>query len=241
MEIPRQIYVFSPTRSDTVKLLLSKLHAHRLVRFDGLSFLYKGRPVEFNKRDVVICWGVKVPQVMEPHIINAHTVYLDDIALNKNLRHVVVPGTGVAYMQIGHYSSSTEYDKALGILREKGISAYGSGDYVPCSHLYGFYSPWFRYEKAHKVSVVNGKVISAEQHTYNVKQYTLNQNPDSVITENALGIIKNLKLDFGVVYFLEAKRKDLFLRKVITAPTLTQEEADEWVDALLTGLQEHGN
>ena len=237
MEIPRQIYVFSPTRSDTVKALLSKLHAHRLVRFDGLSFLYKGRPVEFNKRDVVICWGVKVPQMLEPRIVNANTVYLDDIALNKNLRHVVVPGSGVAYLQVGRYTASGEYDKQLEHLREKGITAYGSGNYVPCSHLYGYYYPWFRYEKAHKISVVNGKVISAEQHTYNVKQYTLNQNPDEGITANAIAMIKNLGLDFGVVYFLEGKRKELFLKKVITAPTLTQEEADEWVDALLTGLQ----
>lgn len=234
MEIPRQIYVYSPARTDTVKMLLSKLPAHRLVRFDGLTFLSKGRPVEFEKNDVVICWGVKAPRMMEPRILNAHTTYIDDIALNKQLRSTAIPG--VMHHQVGKYASSHDYEQARLLLQKQRIDAFGSGQYVPCSHLYGYYAAWFRYEKAHRVSVVNGKVIHAEWHNYGAKEYTQNPTPDDTLLTSAVAVIQALKLEFGVVYFFQARRGEYYLRRVNTAPTLTQDEADVWVDALLSML-----
>lgn len=64
-------YVFSTNPSNGARDITQALGATRLRRFDGMNFFRKGKRIQFNPDDVLVCWGSPVSEFDGPRIINS--------------------------------------------------------------------------------------------------------------------------------------------------------------------------
>ncbi len=82
------IYVYSHIKSNGARDLVEGLGATRLRNFDGMDFYRKGKKIQINEGDVIICWGNRVPDMDGVRILNAgetvgNNKYKDAVALSE--------------------------------------------------------------------------------------------------------------------------------------------------------------
>src|SRR5688572_33445485 len=76
------LYVYAPKLTTGVEELIGILQAKRLVRHDGMHFLYRGTPIEFAPTDAIVCWGAHIPPIQNVPVLNANVEYPTLLQLN---------------------------------------------------------------------------------------------------------------------------------------------------------------
>lgn len=197
-------YFYAPVVYDRLKEFITTLGAKRLIRFDGMRFLNKGRPVEFNKNDIIICWGYHVPTVPNVRMLNSNSMYPNQVLLNIDLHTRVTRQDYVVGYELIMYKNLVAYNQALFEQRNstKNVKIVAYKD-VP-----GYGMRRFDINNDYKVHIFLGKLINV-----------IDNIPDNVVKE-AISVLNNLHMDFGVVYVSKIN-STYVIRKVMTAPKFT--------------------
>lgn len=66
-----KIYVYCEPKSNGAKDLVEQLNATRLRKFDGMNFWRRGKKVQFESGDVIVCWGKPAPNIEGLFVLNA--------------------------------------------------------------------------------------------------------------------------------------------------------------------------
>ncbi len=213
------IYVYAPVLYPGTKELLDVLDAKRLVFHDGMQFRHKGVALQFNQEDAIVCWGHHVPPVANTLTINGSLLYKDQLTINKALARMPIPN---AMPVLWHELIPLTYDKAIAFVEENPGNLKGllriTGNMVPVKEHRNWSTRWYNFERQSKVMLFANGVYANVQKAEDV---------------DVIGKILQLyKLDFSVIC-IGTVNGTYVVRRIITAPTLTKEQAEVFGKDLL--------
>ena len=233
------IYVYAPVTTETSKALVSALGATRLVRFDGLQFLYKNKPQMFTSFDRIVCWGGHVPQLAGVPGLNYHTLYSTPLMINTHLSAPHARGTlmeNVVLFSLTPFNNDALYDTQLDQFRRLGKGL--KGVIIPSKEFYGYGTALGAFSTQYKLHIFNGKVIRAfvrhdlrndsgykpGDRWYKYNGLTVDAVP-KVIASVGVNAIDGMALNFGVVSVALGPGY-YAVRKILTAPDLPLDDVD---------------
>lgn len=206
------IYIFAPKIYPGTLELIEALQGKRLVKHDGMQFLQKGKPMRFDKADVIICWGQHVPPVDGVLMLNGNYRWTTQQEINIRMASIgnLSENVNAAIIAITRMQMS-QYITDLEILRANGgiVSREPANYHVPCEDFPGFGSRYYAFTHQTKVTLFVGKEI-----------VTSGASPNLVSISR--GLLNLLQLDFGVISvgMLGAIHT---IRKINTAPALNKD------------------
>lgn len=214
------IYVYTEQLTDTCSKLIKQLDAKLIRKFDGMYFLHKNKPISFGPTDVVICWGKHVPQVDVP-ILNANLKYHTQLSVNLHKAqrldfesHNVVGLIPRLNFKAGNHATAVEELANNGPVKNRS---------VPCKELVGYWHSWYNgFLEDYKIHMFFGKVVFAELRKKNGTRVVVTELPEHLQTIARMQL-KHLGLAFGVVTLNTMAENVVCVRKIITAPTLSDE------------------
>lgn len=220
-----QIYLYAQKDTEGLIGLLSELGAIRLRRFDGMRFWRQGKPLQFNKGDVLIGWGYMPPKLEGVQVINPFTKYVNDSALNIGKQIPIEKSVGVPCAAMEPYVNQHSYQKALKQFQEQGFEKFAktANELIPVKEANGMFTYLIQAAEKHiKVHVIGGQVVRVAVAGNDGKYKGV---PSHGIQDYAVQIVNALGLQFGVVTFLSTKNnRQTYVRKIVTAPKLSDED-----------------
>jgi hypothetical protein len=196
------IYFYAPELYPGTRELIAELGARRLRKHDGMHFLNKGVPIEFNNTDVIICWGSHVPPMENATVLNSNYSYTSQF--QANLRMNTIPAFGsYAITPIVHMPN---YQRILAQLNANNWALHKSveGGYVPSKNFPGYGTHFYSFGPTNKVTVFNQQILGDVAF-------------DAEVTFAAKNTIAQLGLVFGTVY-VNRLGTMCVVRKLLTAP-----------------------
>lgn len=241
------VYLYDPARTQTGLALTEKLNG-KLLRFhDGMSFVKKGKPIQFYRDDIIICWGRHVPKVPGTVTYNANLAYIDALRVNKGISNVV---TNLFNSQLGEwhgkiggpqiikYISESAYKKDLERLS---VNDFRNMQMLPLKEFPGYSNGRIlTLDGFYKLHVFSGKLIHAEKRVAlkkpneSGKTYTYEKvdNPLPTFMSPLVRVLGDLTVDFGMVS-VGTYKQTFYIRKILTAPELTPELVKIYANAFL--------
>lgn len=219
-----KINVYAPVLTETSAGLIKALNADRLIKFDGMNFLRKGRPVNVTG-ETIVCWGRALPTLDGCRVLNGSAKYVTQLELNQHARSRAA-NFGVSFAQVYPYASMKAWSEALDALASGKLMKKGNG--IPIKELPGYFTLWTNYAGGqYKVHVFDGKCILTgfKQNGANGNWTYDNVNSPVGIDNTAVVVVKSLGLTFGVVTVGIVDRFAV-ARKIVTTPVLTQSQIE---------------
>lgn len=220
------IYVYAPTKPQGYEELVKALNAKLLQRFDGYNFVNKGRPIEFNRNDAIVCWGSHVPPIDGVVMLNASYKWIDQLGINKQLTKICAPYTSFEPQAM----LPSEYQQAMALAQECDwrFKSTPLGMCVPLKEFENYGSRFYKFTRRGTMLVVNGHIVLEKNHG---GSGSLEKDKSTV-----LAIAANVGLDFCRISYGVAT--DTFVAlKILTAPFLTKERAEKYATHLRNLLQ----
>lgn len=225
-------YIYAPVISEGVRELAEALKAKRLVRFDGLNFVNKGKIIEFTKQDAVICWGYHVPPVPNAVTLNSSYDCVNQLFLNKQLHRIAANrGTGITVFELQEMDPlayQTELAAAKAV--DWKIKKQPPSGMIVFEEFENYGSRYYNWSRRGNVHIFNGEVALFKQ-TAGVG--TIIPKEDR---EMAKLLLKACGFDFGKVSFGVASSTFVGL-KVLTAPALDKNLVDVYAKNLLSLIE----
>lgn len=233
------IYVYAPNNNANTTALINALGSKRLRTFDGMRFLQKGKPIDFQKDDAVVCWGRHIPALDYVKVINAHPTALDHSVLRKIATEVAVQKIGISLLPIyPHTPEQIEKLKEYLVVNKK-------VKYFPYKERTGYvYANYYHagMQQEFKLFLTRKGVLYAKVSTRpkfewepiaDIAQYTF---PDNVITY-ATTLMQGLNLDFAAITITLIRSESrgitsTCIRKIVTDPNLNADELPVVANAL---------
>lgn len=228
------IYIYDPARTETGSALISLTGATPLRRYDGYRFWKAGKPVEFQKTDLIVCWGQHVPAIPDVSMLNSNLNFRNQLELNKNFGaqpgRAFLPGfLTLSACKYRDYGGS--WADSLRRLKTGQLT-----DLVAIKEFPEYGTRAVNFESQYKVHVFQGKIIRAGTRVElrTGKSKTLPGDgvwykhdyatalPEQIATGAQL-TAKFLNFDF-LLLNLGLYRGNITIRKLLSAPTLTAEE-----------------
>lgn len=226
-----KIYVYAPRETVGLRALISQLGAKRLVHFDGMVFREKGKIVELEKDSVLFGWGHMLPKMEGVRVLNPFTTAVDDMALNVGSRKLLVNTEDINSLVLSRFDSLFTYHKALNQAQAMGMQAFAEkNQIVPCKDFPDYFWSVTKLLAQFRYHIVDGNILISGGAQPFMNDYK--KKASTTCGELALKAMKRLQLDFGVVSFVVLSGKQVFLRKIITAPNLGEKEVQYWAEAI---------
>jgi hypothetical protein len=177
----------------------------------------KGRPIEFNRADAIVCWGYHVPPVANAVTLNASYDCVNQLFLNKSLNRIAANKAGmtvfeVTEMDMGVYRSELAKAKNANWTFKK---APASG-YVMFEEFEGYGSRFYNFSRKGNVHLFNGEPIHSKMSSGLLNDLDV---------EYSKKLLRATGLDFGKVSFGVASPTYVGL-KILTAPQLDKTLVD---------------
>lgn len=242
------IYIYDPLQSTTGLALVAAVKG-KLLRFhDGLNFVSKGKPISFQKDDLIICWGRHVPQVAGVSMLNSNLEHVTQLQVNRHLINVVHNIVATPMQKEGIFTKSPLV--ATRLLRYPNITIYhddlltlrdgnlGKLTYGPYKEFPGWGSERvYSFSDSYKLYLFNGKCVYSEKwlavkRRNRTDKLYVYEPVAAVLPELAepfKKIMLGLKLDFGVIT-VGVYKNNIIIRKVITAPELSTDTIQMYAD-----------
>ncbi len=220
------IYLYSPHKTENSIKLAQALDATQLRWFDGLRFVNKGKPINLDPADTVVCWGRQLPDLNYVKVINAHAT-----ASNNNLLHDAATKFITHKLGINSVPTyRTTKDKLIKLAMDiaKGLPSRG----WPCTHLENMMYSRYAISGEHKAFVSKNGIIYSK---------CVGDFSDGIIKLNyPQQLLAELGLDFGFITFSVLSREVVAFRKIVTETNLTPEVLPLVVAELKKLIQDKG-
>lgn len=199
------LYIYAPRIIPGTRELIDALQAKRLVKHDGMRFLYKGVPLEFGPSDAIVCWGAHVPPITNVPCLNTSYNYSNLASLNvRGLPFLASRGYAVF---VPSELTSKEYVDSLSTDGSWPNKTPASG-FVSIPELEGYGIQHYKFTTVQDILVFRGKAWPAgDTRAHNI----------------AVESLSLLGLDFAVVTVGSATGNSHIVLKLITAPKLDAE------------------
>jgi hypothetical protein len=220
------IYVYNKAKSPTAIALASALNGTLTRNFDGLNFLHKGKPREFNINDAIICWGDHLPALGYVKVINSHkNAHNFELLLKDNQKYASAKGFG--YVPTYNNLSEAQYKKLL-----IDLDAGKNTKFYPIKELSKTVYGRINIIEEYKYYIFN-KTIVKVKHSAGYRQSWNTIKPDAVTPtriEHLHRIINIGIMDFYVVTLSDVIGSDgythVIFRKIVSAPELSPEDVN---------------
>jgi len=234
------IYFYAPTLVEGTRELMTALDAKRLVRYDGMTFRSKGKPVTLAKGDVVVCWGAHVPEIAGIKVINASDKFTTELSINKELVAFpfLVPNSyGVEYSYNPVFCNMQDRTK---LYKDKNIGS------VYLTKYPGYVTAYIAMDKDYRIFIANGIFVKTQVRTGNKTYKTTFEDIDPLKIYNFTTAAREFTCKFGldfcavdVASFRNSYGPVIAVRKVVSAPKLPDAATVQlYKDALLTCIKE---
>jgi len=216
------IYIYAPKLFPGTRELIDTLQAKRLVRHDGMHFLYKGVPVEFGPQDTIVCWGAHAPPIPKVPCLNASGEHPGMLDFNtRAFEKLARQGYSIFAMQ-----RVSDREWLEGLPERAGAwwpKKAPVSKVVSVPEFEGYVTRYHNFTSTDKITIFCGDVVVGKANA------------------NILALWPALKLDFGELYIGD-HRGAPFLLKVITAPALDAQgvrifadRISSWAKQMLSG------
>lgn len=166
------LFVYAPTIRKGTNELMEALDAKRLTRFDGMRFVNKGHPIDFDqKEDVVICWGACVPPIGKMRIFNKSLHFSTALQANKSLQNTRFSARGWMLGDLHPASSNVTIPTSGG---EYYVNDYNLGNVVPQRDYPGHVQTYYTMKHEYELVMLGTTPMQATQKTTSRKIH----NPD---------------------------------------------------------------
>jgi hypothetical protein len=173
------LYVYAPVLQQGTKQLIDTLQAKRLMKHDGMHFLYKGTPLDFSPVDAIVCWGCHVPAPDKVPCLNSSVSYNSLLGLNvRGLMELSKAG----YVTLP-FTSLTKASYIDSLHTNDWPSRQPQSGYVSLREFEGYGTHYYKFESRDDVFVFQGKL--------------LNDGKNELIQNTGIKALAHLKLDFG--------------------------------------------
>lgn len=161
--------------------LIDILQAKRLMKHDGMHFLYKGTPMEFSPVDAIVCWGAHVPAPVKTPCLNAHLKY--NSLLGLNVRGLTALNALGYTVLLPHEMPGAAY--IANLCKTEWPTKAPAGNQVSLPEFDGYGTAYYKFDHRDDVAVFQGKLLNDVKHT--------------ALSSAAMKVLSQLGLDFGVM------------------------------------------
>lgn len=207
------IYVYAPTIQPGTRELIQALGARRLVRHDGLHYLYKGVPVEFSPKDQIVCWGAHPPPVPDVRCLNANVKFPTLYTINTHGKQwLSAKGVTVFFNDHNASNSYTASIPQTGWWPTREPTTRR----VAFKQLPGYVVPYHAFEKVGIISAFSGQLVG-----------------EAATNPLFSKILNELQLDFAEIY-VGLHRAEPFILFIDTAPSLDAKGVETYTSFIST-------
>lgn len=203
-------YVYAPILFEGSKDLIEALGAKWLRKHNGMHFIHKGRPMQFDNGDLIVCWGAHIPKISGVKIVNASAKFHNQIILNEQAEQLL-SFDNIKAVNLMKFDSDAAYLTALSRIAKYGILRYTDNysTLIPTKTFFGYGTRYYgSCESESKIYCFEDTILACDNY--------IEGN-----LEIAKAALKCLRLDFAKITI----NSNGIIRKIVTSPCLTSELA----------------